>query len=130
MSFILEKSHNFTSKQIPNEVHSWFCVFGSIVMLGLGIWTIWSASLGLPPATTNWSSDSNLLILALFLTLFPPMFLFADYYAYACEAVSLPPNAKDITAYLGGLKDFIELGAAVWAGFGAVFAGLLSRIDK
>jgi hypothetical protein len=76
-----------------------------------------------------------LISLVIFWALFPPMWFFTEYFAFDCGYIELPSHSNpakisETKEFLGGLKEYAGFAAPVWAGFGAIFAGLLTQLKE
>jgi hypothetical protein len=131
MVFSLAKRVGLTHAHIDFEAITFIRLLGAIVMIVLGIIGIdFAARKAVTPSssgTANWWAHDFLVFLALFWALFPPMWFFTEYHAFDAKAIASPPGIS-YNDYMETLKTYAEFSAKVWAGFGALYAGLLSQI--
>jgi hypothetical protein len=127
MGFALAKNKHHTNRFISYDEHFYIKIIGSGIMICIGIFTICYAYKVSQINANKWSSYPIITILVLYWALFPPMWFFTEYFAFACNFIHHPPEIPD-KEFLSNLRDYAGLAAPVWAGFGAIFAGLLSQI--
>ena len=129
MGFALATNKNLTTLYITYHAHSNIRIIGSSLMILIGVYTIIYTYNLSQRSTRKWSSYPIISILVIYWALFPPMWFFTEYFAFACNFIHHPPEIPD-KDFLSSLKDYADLAAPVWAGFGAIFAGLLSQIKE
>jgi hypothetical protein len=96
----------------------------SILMIALGVFTLYHAARYKPDAS-HWKSSSLLLSLAIYWTLFPPMWFYTEYFAFDNDVIQLPSHLPTKKDFLSNYKEYAGLASPIWAGFLAILAGVL-----